>query len=494
MKLSFYLFFLVLSVFVFGQTKYEMKKVDSLLDVSAELAYQDQLVAAIKTARQALALAKQKRYSKGIAEGNIYIAYPLLYLNMYNESLKYAKIGEKYIPENDYTLKADIKNIVASIYVEMKLYDKAKEEFLEKIKLSHQITDKADRLEYLNISYLQLGSLYDKKKDIDSSLYYHRLCIAGYEQQSKIDKDFNHYSFSSAHLSLAILFLKQKKVDSAEAHIHSAAQILEKCQHSNKEYLWYASGKLAYEKKEYEKALLFINEAIQYDKKRNPSGDIRDLYQLLAEVYAAMNRPEKEKEYLNKYIKLNDSLDRENAKIMDFVIHDILDEKDDEQRKQTNKVCLLVSISILIILLCIYLAYKVVLNDKKARETELMEKEQRLLEKEQEAKEMQKKINNCFEEVVSLAKENHPEFFIRFQEVYPEFVSRLLLTSPGLKTTELKFCAFLFLNFSTKDIAEFTFTSPRTVQTRKYNIRKKLNIPARTDIYLWIQNMGNSEQ
>lgn len=484
----------MLSVIVFGQAKSEKKKVDSLLDVSAEQAYQDQPVAAIKTARRALALAKEKKYSQGICKANIYIAYPLLYLNMYDESLKYAKEGKKYIAENDYTLRADIKNILGSIYVTMKLYDKAKEEFLEKIKLSHKIPAEEYRLEYLNVSYLQLGSLYDEKKNIDSSLYYHRLCIEGYKQQSKIDEDFNHYSFSSAHLSLAFVFMKQKKMDSAEAHIHKAAQILEKYHHPNKEYLWYVSGKLAYEKKEYDKALHFINEAIRYNKKRSPTVDVRDLYQFLAEIYAAMNRPEKEKEYLNKYIKLNDSLNRENAKIMDFVIHNILDEKDDEQRKQKNKVYLLVGISILVILFSMCLTYRVVLNDKKAKESQLMEKEQRLLEKEKEAKEMQKRINDSFEEVVSLAKENHPEFFIRFQEVYPEFVGRLLLLSPGLKTTELTFCAFLFLNFSTKDIAEFTFTSPRTVQTRKYNIRKKLNIPSRTDIYLWIQNMGNSEQ
>lgn len=89
-----------------------------------------------------------------------------------------------------------------------------------------------------------------------------------------------------------------------------------------------------------------------------------------------------------------------------------------------------------------------------------------------------------------LAKENSPEFFTRFNEVYPEFRNKLLEISPRSKTSELTFCAYLFLNFSTKDIAEFTFTSPRTVQTRKYNIRKKFNIPTDEDLYIWIQNIA----
>ncbi|MET3538448.1 hypothetical protein [Chryseobacterium limigenitum] len=39
-----------------------------------------------------------------------------------------------------------------------------------------------------------------------------------------------------------------------------------------------------------------------------------------------------------------------------------------------------------------------------------------------EAKELKLKINESFEEVVQLAKDNSPEFFIRFQEVIQKFV------------------------------------------------------------------------
>ncbi len=91
---------------------------------------------------------------------------------------------------------------------------------------------------------------------------------------------------------------------------------------------------------------------------------------------------------------------------------------------------------------------------------------------------------DIFKEVIQLAKENNPEFLTRFNEYCPRFSEELLKVS-ALKMSEIRFCAYIYLNFSTKEIAEYTFISVRTVQTKKYNLRKKLNIPGDMDIYVW---------
>lgn len=101
------------------------------------------------------------------------------------------------------------------------------------------------------------------------------------------------------------------------------------------------------------------------------------------------------------------------------------------------------------------------------------EKEILLNTKEKETQMLKQKANESFDEIIKLAKENNAEFLTRFREVYPEFINKVLEIEPKLHTSELTFCAYLFLNFSTKNIAEYTFTLLRTVQTRKYNIRKK---------------------
>ncbi|KMQ65212.1 hypothetical protein ACM46_11130 [Chryseobacterium angstadtii] len=101
----------------------------------------------------------------------------------------------------------------------------------------------------------------------------------------------------------------------------------------------------------------------------------------------------------------------------------------------------------------------------------------------------QNNYSELFEEVVLLAKQNKQEFLTRFNDLYPDFTRKILLLNNNIQSSELRFCAYLYLNFSTKDIAEYTFTSVRTVQTKKYNLRKKLNIPTDIDIYVWFSDL-----
>ena len=65
------------------------------------------------------------------------------------------------------------------------------------------------------------------------------------------------------------------------------------------------------------------------------------------------------------------------------------------------------------------------------------------------------------------------------KEIYPE-----------ISSDDIRFCALLKLNFSTKDIAEYTFVTVRSVQTRKSRLRKKFNITSDEDIYLWMNELG----
>ncbi|WP_333886084.1 hypothetical protein [Sphingobacterium siyangense] len=55
------------------------------------------------------------------------------------------------------------------------------------------------------------------------------------------------------------------------------------------------------------------------------------------------------------------------------------------------------------------------------------------------------------------------------------------INAPNLRSTELEFCAMVFLNFSTKNISEYTFVTIRAVQVRKNRLRKKFDIPSDVD-------------
>lgn len=135
-----------------------------------------------------------------------------------------------------------------------------------------------------------------------------------------------------------------------------------------------------------------------------------------------------------------------------------------------------------------YFMYRYYKKTKRQKAQMLLENQNLHITK-KENKELQQKLNTAFDEVVQLAKENSSEFLLRFQEVYPNCYNKLVHLYPDLQTSEIKFCAMLYLNFSTKDIAEFTFVTPKAVQNRKNRLRKKLNISSDEDLNIWMKKI-----
>ena len=68
------------------------------------------------------------------------------------------------------------------------------------------------------------------------------------------------------------------------------------------------------------------------------------------------------------------------------------------------------------------------------------------------------------------------EFSLRFKEVHGEFYDKLLEKFPTLGPNELKLCAFLRLNMSSKDIAALTGQRVSTLETARHRLRRKLGI------------------
>lgn len=74
-------------------------------------------------------------------------------------------------------------------------------------------------------------------------------------------------------------------------------------------------------------------------------------------------------------------------------------------------------------------------------------------------------------------QENQWEVFeTAFDEVHEDFLNRLKTLYPNLTPKELKLCAYLRMNISTKEIAPLMNISIRGVEICRYRVRKKLNI------------------
>lgn len=79
---------------------------------------------------------------------------------------------------------------------------------------------------------------------------------------------------------------------------------------------------------------------------------------------------------------------------------------------------------------------------------------------------------------LSIEEKGWEEFKIYFEQVHSSFFPNLNSVHHDLTPGESRMCAFIIMNLSTKEIASLTNRSIRTVDTVKFRIRRKLNIPS----------------
>jgi tetratricopeptide (TPR) repeat protein len=75
------------------------------------------------------------------------------------------------------------------------------------------------------------------------------------------------------------------------------------------------------------------------------------------------------------------------------------------------------------------------------------------------------------------------KFEAEFQVAHPEFRNKLLERYPTLTKMEIKICSMLKLRLTSSDIATLFCLSDRSVESHRYNIRRKLGISSRENIH-----------
>lgn len=75
------------------------------------------------------------------------------------------------------------------------------------------------------------------------------------------------------------------------------------------------------------------------------------------------------------------------------------------------------------------------------------------------------------------------------EQIHKDFHSKLDALFPGLTDQEKKLATLLRLNLSTKEIAALLNISPKSAETARYRLRKRLNIPTGENLYQFINNL-----
>lgn len=284
----------------------------------------------------------------------------------------------------------------------------------------------------------------------------------------------------TATTGLARVYLDLGKKDSAKIYIDEAvsdAKILKEI--DNTYYSSLIAARYYQETNDYKRAQYFLwickNIANKYYQSE---GYVKAVNTALLSLYEKMQVKDSIGYYSMRLLVEENANSKHNENVNDAIDK----EKNGDETLQKSTANKLKYILISILLLCIILGYFLFFFYRKYKSKSLDK-----IDKQIDQPVLSN--NNLFNEITLLAKQNSPEFLTRFSDYNPSFTGHLLAIS-DLKSSEIRFCAYLYLNFSTKDIAEYTHTSVRTVQTKKYNLRKKLNIPSDVDIYLWFNDLG----
>lgn len=77
-------------------------------------------------------------------------------------------------------------------------------------------------------------------------------------------------------------------------------------------------------------------------------------------------------------------------------------------------------------------------------------------------------------------------FAVHFDKVHSNFLKTLKASHPTLSAHELKLCAYLVMNLSSKEIAQLMNISVRGVEISRYRLRKKFKISTETNLFNYL--------
>ncbi|MFS4470297.1 tetratricopeptide repeat protein [Chryseobacterium sp. T20] len=346
-------------------------------------------------------------------------------LRRLDKAFQYNNEAMNFIKKSD---PSELKNdLLFSIYFRQAIYLVQKKDYGKALEYFH----KAKKLDNTGLTDCAISDYVYIRRNKDSAYKY---IMTAYNKANMRGKEDGIALY--ANTILGEYFLYYKQYDKAEQALNKALKINDK---TKRVYAYY--GKYIY-------------------------NDLRMLYERTGDK-------EKAYFYLEAY---TDAFYRTNSSLLATINQDMesfITVAQQDAHHHTSKIYWIVSLSFIGLCLLGLYAWRIILT---------LRKRKKVLAK--EAENLKIRMNdNKQEEIIELGKKNDPEFLDRFKETYPEFIAQLLTINPNLENSELIFCAMLKLHFTSKEIANYTMVQHRSIQQKKYRIRKKLNIPGETDIY-----------
>lgn len=96
---------------------------------------------------------------------------------------------------------------------------------------------------------------------------------------------------------------------------------------------------------------------------------------------------------------------------------------------------------------------------------------------------------NDLKKGIDVDKEWH-KFIKHFEEVHTVFINRLKEVNPNLTQSDLRLCAYLYINLSSKEISSVLNISQSAVEKRRQRLREKLNLKKGDNLVEYLTSLG----
>lgn len=511
-----------------SQTKEDTSKVKLLLKLSDKTSWSD-IKSSEKYAKQALDLSQHINFKKGMAYAYFKLArvfsdYELdLSENLVLQSLKQAK------EIDDSILMARVYNVLGNL----------------KSNLNHN----EDALFYYNQSldiYLRhnedssAAAIYSNLGILLAVMHGDSLSISYYKKAAEINKKTKNYLWLAInYMNMGYDLMDFGNLQEGFNHLQNSLQIAEE-HNFNRLYPWIYNNYSYYYSKigNQQETIIYANKALQAARANDNRLQELDALTNLKEAYIKLSDINSAYQYLEQIKTVSDSINKHN-RLKEIDLLEMRYKYEEERKEQELETALLEAsyykkelIYVLILLgsgIVIVTFISLYLGQRNRNKRKGLEQKTTLLEKEKLANELEFKnkelttnvmyllkknefisniseklkntnlelnedSSNVLDKIISeldksISNDNWEDFEMRFQEVHVGFYNNLSKKFPSLTPNELRLCAFLRLNMTSKEIADITFQSMDSLKIARYRLRKKLELDREDNLITFLTKL-----
>lgn len=488
--------------------KTDTESVRISLKIASELKYSNW-----SRAEHYLGLAKEKAKKSGSeeTESEFYKKASQIYYerDAFDVAIDYNLKAYDFYKEHNREEQYEIENSLAIIYARLNNRERAFYYFNR----IYQHQKKIKNFPAVAKSLNNIGTLYLNYGKPDSALFFLKKSLRLLNTQS--DNALKYYVLTNVGRSYEAL----GKEDSAKYYFENTIKLLPEIKNQDtRQYVYNAIASYYLNAGEPQKSIEYALNAKQENTVKYSFSNLQVL-QVLYKSYLALGKFEESANYFQEYDHIRDSINIEAKAVNvekqkiehDFKAQEELNRLNDKEKRLTLTVSVLVLFVILLILSIFLIRYKNKLIKEKLR-NELTESRENELKLQIELKDRElasktlaetrkeEMYNSVLEDLkkirLNTGKEETKqalgtvlntlehssnkaiweEFELRFANVYESFYQNLSVKHPDLSTYDKRICALIKLNLSSKEIADISGVSVKSVENIRTRLRKKLNL------------------